>query len=385
MKNVLLLGASGSIGTQSLDIIFANPGRFSLKGISIGHQVNKLGPILDKFKSIEYVCLQEEKDYLEAKRAYPCIRFYHGDKGLLELINATPCDMVINALVGFAGLLPSIETLKLNKILCLANKESLVVGGKFVFDLLNKGHGKLYPIDSEHVAIAKLLSCVSPSEVKNIWITGSGGPFRNKKREELKEVTPKEALAHPTWHMGAKISIDSATMMNKGFEIIEAKWLYDYPLDRIKVVLHDESKVHSLIELNDGSFLADVSNPDMHGPIEYALFEGKIQFKPTHVAKMEDIEGCHFHKFDPNRFIAVPICLDAYSKGGSATTVLNASNEEAIYAFLDNNISFLDIEDIVSSCLSSIPFNPNPSIEEVVQIDKETRKFVKELVRSKKK
>lgn len=384
MRKVLLLGASGSIGTQSLDIIASNPDKFVLKGISIGHQVNKLGPILEKFNSIEYVCLQEEKDYLEAKIAYPCINFFYGDKGLLELIDSTPSDMVINALVGFAGLLPSIESLKRNKILCLANKESLVVGGRFVFDLLKKGYGKLYPIDSEHVAIAKLLSCVSKENVANIWITGSGGPFRNKNRDELKEVTPSMALAHPTWHMGAKISIDSATMMNKGFEVIEAKWLYDYPLERIKVVLHDESRVHSLLELTDGTFLADVSNPDMHGPIEYALFEGKVKFEPTHVAKMEDIEGCHFHDFDSNRFIAVPICLDAYKRGGSATTVLNASNEEAIYAFLDNKIGFLEIEDIVLSSLKNVPFLENPSIEEVVELDKKSREFVKGYIKRRK-
>lgn len=383
MRNVLLLGASGSIGSQTLDIIFANPDRFTLKGISIGHQVNKLSLIIAKFPSISYVCLQEEKDYLEQKKLYPNIKFYFGDEGLISIIKECKSEMVVNALVGFAGLFPSIEALKNNKILCLANKESLVVGGQFVFDELSKGNGKLYPIDSEHVAIAKLLSCASEEEVKNIWITGSGGPFRNKRRDELTNVTPKEALNHPTWHMGAKISIDSATMMNKGFEVIEAKWLYDFPLSNIKVILHDESKVHSLLELKDGSFIADVSNPDMHGPIEYALFESHVEFKPTHVAKIEDLPSCHFHKFDPSRYIAVGICLDAYKRGGTATAILNGANEEVVYSFLDNKISFLEIEEVVSLALSSIKIVDNPSLDDVKTADKLSREFVKDYVRSK--
>ncbi len=384
MRNILLLGASGSIGSQTLDIILNNPDRFTLKGISIGHQVNKLPLIVDKFPSLSYVCLQEEKDYLKQKELYPKIKFYFGDEGLLLIIKECLCDMVVNALVGFAGLFPSIVALKENKILCLANKESLVVGGKFVFDELLKGNGKLYPIDSEHVAIAKLLSCVKKEDVKNIWITASGGPFRNKSREELTNVTPSEALNHPTWHMGAKISIDSATMMNKGFEVIEAKWLYDFSLSNIKVILHDESKVHSLLELKDGSFIADVSNPDMHGPIEYALFESDVEFKPTHVAKIEDLPSCHFHKFNPSRFIAVGICLEAFKRGGTATAILNGANEEAVYSFLDNKIGFLEIEDVVSLALSSLKIIDNPSLDEVKLADRLSRQFVKDYVRRRK-
>ncbi|MCR5348053.1 MAG: 1-deoxy-D-xylulose-5-phosphate reductoisomerase, partial [Bacilli bacterium] len=247
MRDVLLLGASGSIGNQSLDILEKHPERFCLRGFSLGKRVEQVPMILSRFPSVQYVCVQEEKEAFRLQNEYPSLTFFFGDQGLVSLIQACPCQMVVNALVGFAGLVPSVESLRHDRILCLANKESLVVGGAIINQLLREGHGKLWPIDSEHVAIAKLLSFISREDFSRIWITASGGSFRNRTRADLVHVTPKDALAHPTWAMGAKITIDSATMMNKGFEIIEADVLFGIGVDRVTPIMHDESYVHSLV------------------------------------------------------------------------------------------------------------------------------------------
>ncbi len=267
MRKVILLGASGSIGTQSLDILSAHRDRFSLLAFSVGKRVSCIPDILAKFPEIVGFCVQNDEDAAVLRQKYPNLVVYSGDQGLREMILEVNADMVVNALVGFAGLLPSVTALEQNRILCLANKESLVVGGAIINGLLEEGKGKLYPIDSEHVAIAKLLSCVQREDIKRVWITASGGSFRDLTREQLKSVTPEMALAHPTWAMGAKITIDSATMMNKGFEIIEADVLFGLGLNQGSRLMHRESIARSLIGLKGEGFLADISKPDMHGPI----------------------------------------------------------------------------------------------------------------------
>ncbi len=380
MRKVLLLGASGSIGSQTLDLLLQDPASFLLTGFSVGKRVNRVGEILAAFPSVKWVCVQKEEDYEALKGNYPGVAFFHGDQGLIDLIDACDCDMVVNALVGFSGLCPSVESLNRNKILCLANKESLVVGGALINKILASGKGVMHPIDSEHVAIAKLFSRVNMEDVDSLWITASGGSFRNKKREELTDVTPEMALAHPTWSMGAKITIDSATMMNKGFEILEAKWLYDFPLEKTFVLMHDESHVHSLIKMKDGSMLADVSVPDMHGPIAYALYERKVDFDLMKIHDLKELAPLHFHEFDENRYPAVTLALKAYHRGGTATAILNASNEEAVYAFLDKKIPFLAIEEIVSRCLEEVPIVENPSLKDIISCDAATRAHVRELV-----
>ncbi len=380
MRNVLLLGASGSIGTQSLDIIASEPSAFCLRGISVGKQVGKIPNILDKFPTIEHVCVQEHEECRKLRKQYPSIVWHHGDEGLKQIIVQCECDMVINALVGFAGLIPSIISLEENKILCLANKESLVVGGKLIQAILSEGKGKIYPIDSEHVAIAKMMAIVKPQDVDKILITASGGSFRNKTRAELKNVTPADALAHPTWKMGAKITIDSATMMNKGFEVLEAKWLFDFPLDRTEIIMHDESHVHSMLLMKDGTYLADISKPDMHGPISYALHEGKIDFKLVKANKMEDLGPYHFHEFDPKRYTAPSVALYAFYRGGNATAVLNGANEEAVYAFLDGKLPFLRIEEIVADAINDVPYVEFPTLADIVESDRLAREYVKDIV-----
>ena len=378
MKNVLLLGASGSIGTQSMDIISSHPERFCLKGFSLGKRVFMVPEILQRFPSIRYLCVQKEEDAENLRKSFPDLTIFHGDEGLVELIKACPSEMVINALVGFAGLVPSVTSLEENRILCLANKESLVVGGRIIRKLLAEGKGKLWPIDSEHVAIAKLLSCIKREELSRVLITASGGSFRSKKRAELEGVTPEQALAHPTWSMGAKITIDSATMMNKGFEIIEADVLFDIGVDRVTPLMHDESYVHSLLELRDGTLLADISKPDMHGPIEYALMEGEVTFSPVKAKNLCEYHGFHFHEFDGVRYPAVPLALSSHKRGGNSNAVLNGANEAAVYAFLEKRLPFLGIEEEVRYALDHIPLIAEPTLEDLIKTDALARKLVNE-------
>lgn len=376
MRKVVLLGATGSIGTQSLDLFEKHPDDFQLLGISLGHQVDKIPGILSRFPLIQHVAVLEHDDAVKLHEAYPTINAYEGEEGILDLIRDSGAEMVENAILGFAGLMPSLETLRENKILCLANKESLVVGGELIERLLAHGHGKLYPIDSEHVALAKCLSQVKREDVEELVITASGGAFRKKSRSELLNVTPEEALHHPTWSMGKKITIDSATMFNKGFEVIEAHYLFHWPVERIQILLHDESYVHSLIKMKDGSYYADIAKPDMHGPIAYALYEGKAPFTVYHEAKISDFGPYTFHKFQPERYPAVGIALRALAMGGVMPAYLNAANEEAVALFLDHQIPFLAIEKAVSGALSSLPNISHPTLRDIRSADFYARLWV---------
>ncbi len=374
MRKVLLLGASGNIGGQVLDIIEKDSSSFELIGISIGKNISKGQEILKRFPSIKFVCVKDE----ENASCFDAEHVYFGDEGLINLINDSNPDMVVNALVGFAGLMPSIVSLTNNKILCLANKESLVVGGEKINKLLNEGHGILYPIDSEHVALAKCLSKVKREDVDKLVITASGGSFRKLSRKQLEHVTVEDALRHPTWSMGKKITIDSATMFNKGFEVIEAYHLFHFPLNKIEVLMHDESYVHSALLMKDGTYYADVCKPDMHGPIEYALYEGKNKFEVFHKGKIGDFGNFTFHKFDPERYPSVEIAIGALKEGGLMPTVLNAANEEAVYLFLDGKIPFLSIETIVRKCLGHFPNKKNPTIRDIRSMDFYVRTFIQE-------
>ena len=377
MRKVLLLGASGNIGTQALDILERDPTSFSLIAISVGKHIEKIPQILSRFASISFLCVQNEDDAKKLEKEYPSLKIYFDDEGLISLIRESNADMVVNALVGFAGLMPSITALEENKILCLANKESLVVGGEKIKRLLARGKGKLYPIDSEHVALAKCLSKVNRSDVDKLIITASGGSFRKLSRNELEDVTPEMALKHPTWSMGEKITIDSATMFNKGFEVIEAYYLFNWPIDRIEVLMHDESYVHSALLMKDGTYYADVCKPDMHGPIEYALYEGKNDFTIYHEKKLSDFGRYTFHKFKKERYPAVGIALSALKEGGIKTAILNAADEEAVYLFLEGKIPFLSIEKIVSRSLAHFPNIEHPTLRDIRSMDFYTRLYVK--------
>ena len=380
MRRVILLGASGSIGSQTLDILRLRRDRFELKGFSLGKRVEMVDAILTDFPRVEALCIQNEEDAVKLRKKYPNLDIYAGDSGLISLLDRVDADMVVNALVGFVGLVPSVRALELGRILCSANKESLVVGGPIINGLLRQGKGKLIPIDSEHVAIAKLLRHVGLENAKRILITASGGSFRDKKREDLVHVTRADALAHPTWNMGAKITIDSATMMNKGFEIIEADVLFGVGTRFVTPIMHRESYVHSLVEGKDGLLYADVSKPDMHGPIEYAVMEGEVPFEPVVVSSLEELPY-HFASFVPERFPAVGLALESHAKGGNSNAILNAANEEAVYAFLENRLPFLQIEEEVRYALKAVPHIDEPTLDDLIDTDARTRLLVREHIK----
>ena len=381
MKKICLLGSTGSIGRQTIEIINDNIKDFSLVGVSCGKNINELRKILFSNQDIKFVCVQDKENISLLEEEFKDVTFYYGDEGLIKLIDSSSCDMVVNALVGFVGFIPSVHTISKNIDLALANKESLVVGGEIINDLLKKSTSKLYPIDSEHVALAKCLKGKKKKEIKRLVITASGGSFRDLSREELTNVTKEDALKHPSWSMGEKITIDSATMMNKGFEIIEAKHLFNLPLKKIDVLLHDESVIHSLVEFVDNSYLADLGPADMKVPISYALYEGKRKKTNTKVLKLEEMGTLHFRKLDLKRYPCIEYALRSIKTGGTLPCVLNASNEEAVYAFLRNEISFLEIEEIINLMISSHRVIDNPTIEDIVYIDQLTRKLTIEEIK----
>lgn len=379
MKKVCILGASGSIGRQTLDVMGKNPQDFTLVGFSIGHQTRKIPGIIKKYPGIAAICVQEKAAYLRYKKKYPHIHFSYGDEGLLELVDNCPCDMVVNSLVGFVGLLPTLHCLKKNLIVCLANKEALVVGGQLVNELLAKGYGKLYPIDSEHVAISKCLA-VDDRNVEKIVLTASGGAFRHLNREQLKDVTPEDALRHPTWRMGKKITIDCASMVNKSFEVIEAHYLFNYPFDKIGIKLHDESMIHSYVIYKDGYLRLDEGKPDMRIPIKYALYEKMTDFKTVTAPSLDSFKNYHFHDFDITRYPMVRYAKTVIENKGTFGAVFNAANEVADYAFLNHEIDFLTIERIIETLMDSHKNIKHPTYEQIALVDKTTRQQARELV-----
>ena len=382
MKRVLLLGASGSIGEQSLDIIREFPSEFELVAFSVGTRHEKIPEILSNYPSVKAIYLIDNKQKNKYKRLYPNISFYSEKTGLAKFTKLVNFDMCVNALVGISGLEPSVVCLKKDKILCLANKEALVTGGHIINALLKKGHGKLYPIDSEHVALGKCLSHVDKKDVSSLIITASGGALRHIPLEQLKDMKAEDALRHPTWNMGHKITIDCATMMNKGFEIIEAYYLYHFPLSKIRVLMHDESLIHSLVLTKNREYIMDYSKPDMHNPIKYAMFETHAYEEVFKVKSYKEMKGCHFHRFDPKRYPAVNLAKFALKMGGSKLVALNAANEVAVNAFLKGEIGYLDIVSIVEKYVNNEILVKRPSLKKVLEIDARVKDEVrKEIAR----
>ena len=378
---ILLLGASGSIGSQTIDVINKNPQDFTLVGFSVGKRTRCIGSILRKHKSVTHVYLIDNSKKKYYQKKYHNVSFISSRDGeIKDLITLVDCEMVVNALVGFVGLVPSIASLENNKKLALANKESLVVGGELINKLLDEGKGKLYPIDSEHSALWKCLK-VDDRNVKKMILTASGGAFRKLNRNELENVKASEALKHPTWVMGAKITIDCATMINKCFEIIEAGYLYRYPYSKIGVTLHDESHLHSYLEYEDGSFRGEISKPDMRNPIKFALYEGKIPFVTQSFKSLDDLKGLHFHEFIPERYPLVNLAKYVLEKKGTYGTVLNRSNEVAVAAYLKDNIKFLDIERIVFKCMNEHKNIIHPTLEQILKVDEEIENKANALVK----
>ena len=380
MKRICLLGASGSIGSQTIDVMRKNRNDFDFISFSVGRRTRCISSIIRMFPNVKAICIQDKNKIKYYQKKYPNIDFYYGDDGLLKVIDQD-VDMVVNALVGFVGLLPTLYSLKKNLIVALANKEALVVGGELVNDLLSKGYGKLYPIDSEHSALKKCLM-VDDKNVSKLVLTASGGAFRNLSREQLKDVTPEDALRHPTWRMGNKITIDCATMVNKAFEVIEAHYLFNYPSDKITIKLHDESYVHSYVLYNDGTMRLDVGKPDMRNPIRLALYEFLTNFKTVTVNDLSQIKNCHFHDFDINRYPMVRYAKTVIDNKGTYGAVFNAANEVAVHAFLNHQIPFLAIEEIINKLMKVHKNVKHPTFDEIVEIDAKTRQNAAKLIRN---
>ena len=371
MKKLCVLGITGSIGVNVADIVKNNREDFEIVGVALYSNIEILFTVLSEHPSIKYVYVGEAKLKNEILNKYPNLTIFTKEDSMIKLIDAFDYDMVVNALVGFAGLEPTVHTLRKGIDCALANKESLVVGGELINSILKSSSCKLYPIDSEHVALAKCLKNKKVSDVNRLILTASGGSFRNKTRDELKNVTVDDALKHPSWKMGAKITIDSATMINKGFEIIEAYYLFNFDIDKIDVLLHDESVIHSLIEMNDHSLLADLGPADMRIPISYALYEGNYHnVDDVSYLSLEDLTSLHFRKYDKNRYPGVELAKRAIREGGTMPCVLNAANEALNLAFRQNKISFLSIEEIIEKVMNLHTIINEPTLEDLINVNK---------------
>ena len=380
MKNISLLGATGSIGMQTLDVIKSHSDRFELVAFSSGKNIELTKKIIQEFRPL-LVSVAEKKDYEQLKQIFPDIHFSYGMDGLIEVAVFDKADILVNAVIGSVGLYPTLQAIEAGKVIAIANKETLVTAGHIVMDAAAKYNVPVLPVDSEHSAIFQCLQGENPKNIERLIITASGGSFRDLSRKELEQVTVDDALNHPNWSMGAKITIDSATMMNKGLEVIEAHWLFGLPYEKIDVLLHKESIIHSMVEFHDSSVIAQLGTPDMRIPIQYALsFPERL---PAANGKRLDLAAMgklHFQHMDLERFRCLHLAFEAGKAGGTLPTVLNAANEVAVQKFLKQEISFLQIEDLIEKALNSHQNILNPSLEVIQEIDLETRKRVSTLL-----
>ncbi len=376
MQKVLLLGSTGSIGQSALNCIHRFSNRFSICALAAGTNLSRLIEQIEQF-SPEAVYFAESTGLQEIKTRYGNrLKIFEGPDGLEQLVNSVQCDIVVNALVGAVGLRPTIAALKLKRRVALANKESLVIGGDYIKSLLAQGYGELIPVDSEHSAILQCLNGSSHSVIESIILTASGGPFRNLPVEDFSKITPQQALKHPTWEMGKKITIDSATLMNKGFEIIEAHHLFNLSYDFLRVWIHPQSIIHSLVEFHDGAILAQLGLPDMELPIQYALtFPERLPMCGKRLS-LPQIKSLDFADPDLNKFPCLRTCIEAGKIGGTAPAVVNAANEIAVASFLAGTIKFTDIAEMTAYALRTHNAVPASSIEVIEQADHETRKNI---------
>lgn len=382
MKRLVLLGASGSIGTQTIDIVLQHPDLFELVSFGVGKNIQKAEDYLQTFPSISIFSVEKEEDAEQLRKKYPNKTILSGEEGMEEIVKKQDYDLLVNALVGFAGFLPTLAAIQSGHDVALANKETLVCGGELIYQALKENHCQLYPIDSEHSAIWQSLRGNKIEQVKRLLITCSGGAFRKKSREELKDATVEEALAHPNWSMGAKITIDSATLMNKGFEVIEAHWLFHMPYEKIRVLMHPESVVHSAVEYVDHSIIAQLGAPDMRLPIQYALtYPDRYDYALDTPLDLAKLGSLHFDDPDTTRFPLLALAFEAGKKGGNLNAVMNAANEVANAAFRNHEIPFLKIEEIVISAVHHAPFKEIECVQDVIDADRWGREYACQLVK----
>lgn len=377
MKRLLLLGASGSIGSQTVNVVSHHRNEFCIIGLSVGYQIDKLHDLLKQLPEVKRVCVAEEKHLPTLQHRYPDIHFTAGDDGLKTLCAWNEYDVLVNALVGFRGLIPTLTAIQNDKDVALANKESLVVGGELVKQALASHSSHLYPIDSEHSAVFQCLQGNEHRFVDKLIITASGGSFRNYTRAQLEHVTIQQALKHPNWNMGARITIDSATMMNKGFEVIEAHYLFDISYDKIETIIHKESIIHSMVQFHDHAILAQIGTPDMRIPIQYALTYPKREMiyesNPLDFNKLSEM---HFQPTDFNRYPLLKTAYEVGKRKGNGGAIMNGADEAAIAHFLAGHISFLDIETAIWEALQNIAYIKQPSLSDLTASDHEARAYV---------
>ncbi|MBE9913216.1 1-deoxy-D-xylulose-5-phosphate reductoisomerase [Paenibacillus donghaensis] len=379
MKKISVLGSTGSIGTQTLDVVAKHAEHFQIEGLAAGNNAGLLLEQVRKFNPRKVsVATREQAERIQTE--VPAgTKVYYGDQGLIEIAAGTDADLVVTAVMGSVGLPSTLAAIEAGKTIGLANKETLITAGHIVTALARKKGVSLLPIDSEHSAIFQCLNGERRQDLASITLTASGGSFRDRTREELKDVTVEDALKHPNWSMGAKITIDSATMVNKGLEVIEAHWLFDLPYEKINVLMHPESIIHSFVEFKDTSIIAQLGNPDMRVPIQYALTYPERWESPSKRLSLAEVGKLHFREMDFGRFPCLRAAYDCGKMGGTATTAFNAANEVAVARFLRKEISFLQIEDIIERVLDQHSNIPEPELAEIEACDKLTREIAAKL------
>lgn len=382
MKRISILGSTGSIGTQTLDVISENKEDFSVAAVSCSKNIELLCRQIEEF-SPKAVCVEKESDAVQIARKFRYLEVFHGDEGLKSIASMEDCDMVVNSLMGMRGLEPTMAAIEAGKDIAFANKETLVVGGELVMDAVKKKGIRFLPVDSEHSAIFQCLQGNSDNKVKRIILTASGGPFRGYSLKQLENVTLEQALAHPNWSMGKKITIDSASMMNKGLEIIEARWLFDIPAEKIQVAVHPQSILHSAVEYCDGSVIGQMGIPDMRVPIAYALsYPQRLQMPES----MESLDlfslkdGMTFYPADTDVFKTIGLAYEACRVGGSYPVVLNGANEVLVEMFLKGKINFIDIQNMLIKVMDEHNPKYNLDIEGILEEDQRIREKMRSMI-----
>lgn len=375
-KEIVILGSTGSIGTQTLEVVRSNED-MNVRAIAAGSNVDLLESQVREFNP-EMVCVFDEEKALELKKRISNVKteVVSGMEGLIECATLDSADIVVAAVVGMIGIRPVIEAIKAGKDIAFANKETLVTAGHIIMPMVKKYGVKMLPVDSEHAAIFQCLNGENSGEVDSLLLTASGGPFRGMTREQLEDIQVEDALKHPNWSMGRKITIDSSTMVNKGLEVIEAKWLFDVSFDQIKVIIQPQSVIHSMVQFKDGAVMAQLGTPDMKLPIQYALCYPERRYlegERLDFCKLSDIT---FEKPDMETFKGLKLAYEAGREGGSMTTVLNAANEKAVALFLDRKIKYLQIADIIEECMMKHSKVDNPSLEEILEIEQRVYNYI---------
>lgn len=376
MKKIAILGSTGSIGTQTLEVV-RNNGDIEVVALAAGNNIRLLEEQIREFHPhLAAVWTEEKAKELRDNIRDLDVRVTSGMEGLLEVAETSDSEMLVTAIVGMIGIRPTIAAMKAGKDIALANKETLVTAGHIIMPLAQERHVSILPVDSEHSAIFQSLQGGQRSALHKILLTASGGPFRGKTKEDLKQIRVEDALKHPNWSMGRKITIDSSTMVNKGLEIIEAKWLFGVSVDQVEVVVQPQSIIHSMVEYEDGAVIAQLGTPDMKLPIQYALYYPERRFLPGDRLDFGTLSQITFEKPDMETFYGLKLAYEAGKKGGSLPTVLNAANERAVALFLDRKIAYLQIPEIIQDCMEHHKNIPDPSVEEILATEQETYEYI---------